>query len=243
MSAARTISAAAADLAARGGVLDPQQLLDVKSTFISCRELKKSFEKKAAEYPRLSAIALGLMESHGIVDAISRVLSERGEVLDSASEKLARLRREVRVARDRLMSRLQKYLTDSASKLQEQIITQRDGRYVIPLRAEFKGQIKAMIHDQSSSGATLFIEPLPVVELNNTVRELELQERDEERRILAELSAQIGGFATEIKYGIENLAALDLAFAKAQYAEELQASEPVLMDPKAAAKATQGSRP
>ena len=212
-------------------------MLDVKSTLISCRELKKALEKKTVEYPRLSAIALGLMEAHGIVDAISRVLSERGEVLDSASEKLARLRREVRVARDRLMARLQKYLTDSASKLQEQIITQRDGRYVIPLRAEFKGQIKAVIHDQSSSGATLFIEPLPVVELNNTVRELELQERDEERRILAELSAQIGGFATEIKYGIENLANLDLVFAKAKYAEELQASEPILLDPKAAAKA------
>ena len=162
------------------------------------------------------------------MDSISRVLSERGEVLDSASEKLARLRRETRIARDRLMSRLQKYLTDSAPKLQEQIITQRDGRYVIPLRAEFKGQIKAVIHDQSASGATLFIEPLPVVELNNTVRELELQERDEERRILAELSSQIGGYATEIKYGIENLAALDLCFAKAKYAEEIRASEPVL---------------
>jgi DNA mismatch repair protein MutS2 len=227
---------AAADLAARGGVLDPQQLLDVKSTLISCRELRKSLEKKTTEYPRLSAIALGLMESHGIVDAITRVLSDRGEVLDSASEKLARLRREVRIARDRLMARLQKYLTDSASKLQEQIITQRDGRYVIPLRAEFKGQIKAVIHDQSSSGATLFIEPLPVVELNNTVRELELQERDEERRILAELSSQIGGYATEIKYTVENLANLDLVLAKAKYAEELHASEPLLQDAKATAK-------
>jgi DNA mismatch repair protein MutS2 len=225
---------AAVDLAARGGVLDPQQLLDVKSTLISAREIKKSLERKNTEYPHLAAIAAGLPEARGIVDAISRVVSERGEVLDSASEKLARLRREVRVARDRLMSRLQKYLTDSASKLQEQIITQRDGRYVIPLRAEFKGQIKAVIHDQSASGATLFIEPLPVVELNNTVRELELQERDEERRILAELSGQIGGFATEIKYGVENLAMLDLLFAKAKYAEELHASEPQLRDPKPA---------
>lgn len=221
-----------ADLAARGGVLDPQQLLDVKVTLISCRELKKSLEKKTDEYPRLADLALGLPESHGIVDAVTRVLSERGEVLDSASEKLARIRREVRTARDRLMTRLQKYLTDSASKLQEQIITQRDGRYVIPLRAEFKGQIKAIIHDQSSSGATLFIEPLPVVELNNQVRELELAERDEERRILAELSALVGAHAEELKYGVENLAALDLIFAKAKYAEELKASEPILHDKK-----------
>ncbi len=218
----------AADLAARSGVLDPQQLLDIKATLISCRELKKSLERKTDEYPRLAQIALGLPDPHGIVDAISRILSERGEVMDSASEKLARLRREVRIARDRLMSRLQRYLSESASKLQEQIITQRDGRYVIPLRAEFKGQIKAVIHDQSSSGATLFVEPLPVVELNNTVRELELQERDEERRILAELSALIGQHHDELTYGVENLAMLDLAFAKAKYAEELRASEPVI---------------
>ena len=218
----------AVDLAARGGVLDPQQLLDVKSTLISCRELRKTFEKKVDEYPRLSQIAEGLPESHGIVDAITRILSDRGEVLDSASPKLATLRREIKIAHDRLMSRLQKYLTDSASKLQEPIITQRDGRYVIPLRAEFKGQIKAVVHDQSSSGATLFVEPLPVVELNNTVRELELKARDEERRILYELSVQIGEHATEFKYGVENLAMLDLVFAKAKYAEELKASEPVL---------------
>jgi DNA mismatch repair protein MutS2 len=217
-----------ADLAARGGVLDPQQLLDIKSTLISCRELKKSLERKTDEYPRLSQIAAGLPESHGIVDAISRVLSDRGEVLDSASPKLGTLRREVRIAHDRLMSRLQKYLTESGNKLQEPIITQRDGRYVIPLRAEFKGQIKAVVHDQSSSGATLFVEPLPVVELNNKVRELELQERDEERRILYELSVQIGEHREELTYGVENLAMLDLIFAKAKYAEELKASEPVL---------------
>src|SRR3990170_4431524 len=218
----------AADLAARGGVLDPVQLLDIKSTLISCREIKKSLERKTDEYPRLAQLAAGLPESHGIVDAITRVLSERGEVLDSASPKLATLRREIKIAHDRLMSRLQKYLTDSGNKLQEPIITQRDGRYVIPLRAEFKGQIKAVVHDQSASGATLFVEPLPVVELNNKVRELELQERDEERRILYQLSAQIGEHREELIYGVENLAVLDLIFAKAKYAEELKASEPVL---------------
>jgi DNA mismatch repair protein MutS2 len=219
---------ASADLAARGGVIDPQQLLEIKTTLIACRDLKKSLAHAVEKAPRLAQIAVGLPEPFGIIDAITRVLSERGEVLDSASDKLANIRREVRVARDRLMSRLQKYLTDSANKLQEPIITQRDGRYVIPLRAEFKGQIKAIVHDQSSSGATLFVEPLPVVELNNQVRELELAERDEERRILAELSSLIGTHAVELKYGIENLAHLDLAFAKAKYAEELHASEPIL---------------
>ncbi len=219
-----------ADLAARGGVLDPHALLDVKSTLISCRDLKKAFEKKTDEYPRLTQIALGLPETHGLVDAITRILSDRGEVLDSASPKLGELRRSLRVAQDRLMTRLQKYVTDAktVSMLQEPIVTQRDGRYVIPLRAEFKGKIKSIIHDQSSSGATLFIEPLPVVEANNEIRELQLAQRDEERRILAEVSAQVGEHVTELKYGVENLAVLDLAFAKAKYAEELKASEPVI---------------
>jgi DNA mismatch repair protein MutS2 len=218
----------AVDLAARSGVLDPQQLLDIKSTLISCRELKKSLERKTDEVPRLAQIAAALPETFGIVDAITRILSDRGEVLDSASPKLASLRREIRIAHDRLMSRLQRYLTESGNKLQEPIITQRDGRYVIPLRAEFKGQIKAVIHDQSSSGATLFVEPLPVVELNNAMRELHLQARDEERRILAEVSALVGAHAVELKYGVENLAVLDLIFAKAKYADELKASGPIL---------------
>ncbi len=232
----------AVDLAARGGVLEPQQLLEIKATLISCRELKKTLEKKASDYPHLAEIALGLPQTYGLVEAISRVLSERGEVLDSASEKLARLRREIKTTHDRLMGRLQRYLTELAPKLQEQIITQRDGRYVIPLRAEFKGQVKAIIHDQSASGATLFVEPLPIVEINNQLRELQLQERDEERRILAELSAQIGQHHQELIYGVENLAALDLAFAKAKYAEELKASEPILR-PLAPAKGQKASEP
>ena len=153
-------------------------------------------------------------------------------MLDSASVKLADIRRNLRVAHDRLMSRLQKYVTDSktSTMLQESIITQRDGRYVIPLRAEFKGKIKAVIHDQSSSGATLFIEPLPIVEANNQIRELQLAQRDEEQRILAEVSSIVGEHASELKYGIENLAVLDLAFAKAKYGEELKASEPELQN-------------
>jgi DNA mismatch repair protein MutS2 len=234
-----------ADLAARGGVLDPHALLDVKSTLISCRDLKKSFEKRAAEYPRLTQITLGLPDTHGLVDAITRILSERGEILDSASPKLGDIRRNLRIAQDRLMSRLQKYVTDSktVSMLQEPIITQRDGRYVIPLRAEFKGKIKSIVHDQSSSGATLFVEPLPVVEANNEIRELQLAQRDEERRILAQVSALIGEHAAGLKYGVENLATLDLAFAKAKYADELKASEPILYELKVAGLKVAGPKP
>ena len=177
-----------ADLAARGGILEPQALLDIRSTLIACRELKQALSAAAEEAPRLAEIAVGLPETRGLVTAVSKVLSERGEVLDSASPKLASVRREKKISHERLMSRLQKYITDSAttSMLQEAIITQRDGRYVIPLRAEFKGRIKSVVHDRSSSGATLFVEPLAVVELNNHIRELELAEHDEELRLLGE---------------------------------------------------------
>ena len=219
------------DLARRGGVLDPGDILDIKSTLISARELKKLLEKKTEQFPRLAEIAVLLPAALGLVEAISRVLSDKGEVLDSASPKLAGIRAQVRVAHERLMARLQKYLTDSktAPMLQDALITQRDGRYVIPLRAEFKGQIKSIVHDQSSSGATLFVEPLAVVELNNEWRELQLAERDEERRVLAELCFQIAAHADEITWGVEALALLDLAFAKAKYAEAIRANEPVFV--------------
>jgi DNA mismatch repair protein MutS2 len=218
------------DLARHGGVLDAPDLLDVKSTLIACRELKKTLEKMEPQYPRIGGLALSLPEPAGVVDSISRTISDKGEVLDSASVKLAGLRREMRVAHERLMSRLQKYITDgkTVSMLQDTLITQRDGRYVIPLRSEFKGQLKSIVHDQSASGATLFVEPLAVVEMNNAYRELQLAERDEVRKVLAELSAQVGIAAAEIISGVEALAELDLAFAKAKYAEEIHASEPLL---------------
>ena len=125
-------------------------------------------------------------------------------------------------------------MQSTASKLQDNVITQRDGRYVIPLRAEFKGQVKAIVHDQSSTGATLFVEPLAVVELNNALREAVIAERDETRRVLAELSAQVGELAGEIVPGVAALAELDLAFAKAKYADEIRANEPVCRERSAA---------
>ena len=222
-------------LASRGGVLETQDLLDIKDTLVSARRLKNSIAKSDTDehlYPLLKKISEALPAPLGLVDAITRTISDKGEVLDSASPKLASIRSERRVTHGRLMSKLQKIISNSknATMLQEAIITQRDGRYVIPLQAQFKGRIKGIIHDQSSSGATLFIEPLTTVELNNQERELQLAERDEERRVLAELCAQIGEHAEEITIGVEALAELDLAFAKAKYADVLDASEPILFE-------------
>jgi DNA mismatch repair protein MutS2 len=126
---------------------------------------------------------------------------------------------------------MQRFISDASTAkiLQEPIITQRNGRNVLPLRAEFKGRIKAVVHDQSASGATLFIEPIAVVEWNNRYRELELAERDEVRRILAELSHAVGVHAAVLVVMIEVMAELDLAFMRARYAEDINGSEPKLV--------------
>ena len=218
------------DLARHGAVLTAEELLAVKSTLVVARTVLRSFEKVETQFPLLFQMVAGLVTPAGIVDSISRCISERGDVMDNASDRLSGIRRELKTSHERLMGKLERILNDTryAPMLQENIITQRDGRYVIPLRSEFKGQLKAIVHDQSSSGATLFVEPLVAVELNNQYKELQLAERDEEHRILAEISAQIGVNAETISNLMQALAHLDVVLARAKYADHLSASEPVL---------------
>ena len=218
------------DLAAHDGVLSSLELLDIKSTLTSARNLGRTFERLVGQFPHLSEIATGLLPPTGLIDLISHAVSDHGEILDSASVRLAAIRSELAIARERLVAKLQRMVSDPdiVPFLQDALITQRDGRYVLPLRAEFKGRLKSIVHDQSSSGATLFVEPLGVVDLNNQNRELQLEERDEERRILAELSTQVGDHALEIHQTLEAIADLDFAFARAKFAETISATEPVL---------------
>ena len=222
--------AAPVDLAAHSGVLEPHQLLDIKGTLVSARNLWRSIEKHGGQYPSLAEIAARLPPPAGLVNAISQAISDRGDVLDGASEKLGRIRSELKIAHQRLFTRLERMLSDPKMLplLQEAIITQRNGRYVIPLRAEFKGRVRSIIHDQSASGATFFVEPLVVVELNNKWHELQLDERDEIRRILTVLSAQVGEHADQIQQILSAMAELDMALMCAKYAEDLHAAEPLL---------------
>lgn len=216
------------DLARHAGVLGPNDLLDIKSTLVAARTLSRTFERLEFQHPTLFDLVQRLPGPTGLVDAITRTLSERAEILDSASDRLRVIRSELRVVHDRVLGRMQSIMSDpkNAPFLQEALITQRDGRYVLPLRSEFKGRIRSIVHDQSSSGATLFVEPLAVVELNNQYRELQLAERDEERRILTELSLRVGEQAEEILRVVEIVAELDLILARARYAEDLLASQP-----------------
>ncbi len=218
-------------LAKRDGVLEPKGFLAIRDTLIVSRTMARILRNVVDEAPHLSAFADSLPVGLGLVDAITQTVSDRGEVLDSASDDLGRIRQEKKITYERMMSRMQRYISDpsTARMLQEPIITQRGGRNVLPLRAEYKGRIKAVIHDQSASGATLFIEPLAVVEWNNRHRELALAERDEERRILTLLSQTVAAHGDSLTVMVETLARLDLAFMCARFAEDMEAVEPLLV--------------
>ncbi len=213
-----------------GATLLTGDLLDIRQTMLAARTLKRSITRLSNQFPILSNHAQWLEECTDLVNEIGRCISDRGEVQDGASPALARIRAELSVARDRLMERLQRLVGSGevGPYLQEALITQRSGRYVIPIKAEAKGRVPGIVHDESASGATVFIEPLATVELNNHWRELELQEQHEVERILAELTEQVAENGDLIERTVEMLARLDLAFAKGHYSHELRAVQPRL---------------
>jgi len=215
----------------KGVVLTTEELLDVRDTLVKGRTLRRHLGHLGREYPVLSRTALLIEECAHVSTEISRCINERAEVMDTASPALARIRKELDIAQERLMERLRRFLTspEHSVYLQEHIITQRHGRYVIPLKADFKGRIPGLVHDESSSGATLFIEPLATVEINNTLRELQLEEQREVNRILGNLSSLVADEGDFISRPVEILAQLDLAFAKAKYSFELRAERPDLV--------------
>jgi DNA mismatch repair protein MutS2 len=223
----------AAGLARRGGVLDAAVFLEIAGTLRSGRLLRAMLLKQdAANFALLRELAEDLPDLPAVEATIAATIGEDGTVLDSASPKLGRLRAEVRVAFGRLQDKLQNMISSTTygDSLQEPIITVRGGRYVVPVKASHKRNIRGLVHDQSASGATLYIEPIAIVELNNKWRELQLAEEEEVARILAELSDRVGGYATEIVAGVEALAGIDLAFAMAKYSLALRCVAPEIVE-------------
>ncbi len=219
------------DNAERGFTLPAEELLDIRSTLVAARTLQRNLLKAEETFPRLAEIAELIEECPGLVQAISQTLDERGEVLDSASPKLAKLRQELRVVHGRIQEKLQRILQSSQNQyLQDPLVSMRSGRYVVPLRADAKGRIKGIVHDQSGSGATLWIEPLATVELNNEYRGLQIAEHEEVQRILAELSAQVAAQGDSIKRIVARMAELDLIFARARYASIIKGVQPDFVD-------------
>ncbi|TAK22084.1 MAG: endonuclease MutS2 [Chloroflexota bacterium] len=215
-----------------GGRIEPNDLLDVRATLSAGRVLRRGLLAHAVRVPELADFAAGLPDRPDLETEIGSALDERGNVVDSASATLGRLRAETRTIHGRLMERLQAFLTSSAYRdaIQDPIITTRNGRYVIPVKADERDKIRGVVHDQSSSGATLFVEPLQTLDLNNRLRQVQIEEQQEVERILLALSARVGARSAEILNGQESLGHLDCAFASARLAGELRAVAPDLVE-------------
>jgi DNA mismatch repair protein MutS2 len=221
-----------AERARVGGVLGPDELLDVASTVRSARAWRRGLATLRDETPTLLELAEMYLSDHsGLAEDIQDAIGEGGDVLDSASPALGRLRTELRGAHDRLVTRLREIMSAPPFRdvVQDPVVTQRAGRYVIPIRAESRGQVPGIVHDQSASGATLFVEPLAVVDMANRWRTLILEEEREVERILRALSQEVGEQADALLSSVEGLAQIDLARASAALAEQHRATVPELV--------------
>ncbi len=215
--------------ASRGQVLPASELLEVASTVRAGQRTRRALTAAAEHAPRLAAIAEDIPDLGPVRVVIEESIDDRGDVLDSASADLASIRRELSTAHSRLQQRMQALLGSSEIRgaLQDAIVTVREGRYVLPVRSESRGAVRGVVHDTSASGATVFIEPLAVVDLGNRWRELQMQERHEIERILRELSSAVGAVADELARAVERLADLDLALAKGRLGLQLSSGVPV----------------
>jgi DNA mismatch repair protein MutS2 len=214
-----------------GASLDAAALLKVLKTVTACRLARNGLNKLSEELPHLWGIVREISVLSEIEGQINKCLSPTGDVLDSASEQLADVRWRMRDTRRQLQERLSTIVKSKKGQdmLQEQLITERNGRYVLPVRVESKRDLKGIVHDVSNTGATVFIEPLETVETGNELRQLEVQERQEIERILSALSAAVGAASDDITTNIGALARLDLAMAKAYYAEKTRSVEPQII--------------
>lgn len=215
--------------AALGGMLEPRQLLEVADTVRAADRLFRAIDDP--RYATLHARARFARPPLEVADAVEHAIAPTAEVLDRASVTLATLRAELRAAQQRLEQRIEAIVRspEMLRVLQEPIVTQRNGRYVIPVKADFRGQVKGVVHDQSASGQTLFIEPLEILDLGNRVREIGLAEQREVERILTELSGRVARAADDLTAVLNALAAIDLILAKALLAEALEAARPQLV--------------
>ncbi|HSL93679.1 MAG TPA: endonuclease MutS2 [Bacillota bacterium] len=213
-----------------GATVSPEDLALLAQVMGVSRRSQGFFRDKSSVYPRLSIYGLQLTPLKHVEDEIAACIGESGEVLDSASDKLRRLRADIRSIHGGIKNKLESMIRSATVQkyLQDAIVTVRNNRYVLPVKAEYKGQVPGIIHDQSASGATLFIEPMVIVDMNNRLRQAEAQEEQEIERILRVLSELVGSHKDELLTNMECLAVLDLAMAKGRLSYELKCSEPAL---------------
>ena len=218
----------ALDRADRGGSLNPHELLTIADLLTAARRCKEYFNDEAAEKTAIDHLFLSLHGNRFLEEKIKRCLPDEDTVADAASTELADIRRHMRSAQAKSRQILQRIISSpSYSKiLQETIITQRDGRFVVPVKAEHKGDLPGLVHDISSTGATLFVEPMGVVQANNELIELQAKEQKEIERILAELSAEAAAHRDDIQWDYDALVHLDVIFARGQLSYKMDAVRP-----------------
>lgn len=213
-----------------GGTLSAHELLAVADTALGGRRVKRFVEayREKHEAPILGALAEGLEELRQLEEAIRRCIDDGAFVVDTASDELLRIRRELRTGEARVRERLESMVRSSSVQkmLQDAIITVRGDRFVIPVKSEYRSSFGGIVHDQSSSGATLFIEPEQIVQMNNKLRELRIQEEREIEKILQKLTALVAENEAALEVNVDLLAQLDFLFAKARLAREMKASLP-----------------
>ena len=211
-----------------GGGLGLRELLDIGATLRTIRGLTQWWGKSGNVTTALSPRFEVLAPNKYLEEKIFTCIVNEEEVADNASPALASIRRKIRAVSQRVRDQLDKLIHSQAHQkhLQESIVTQRGGRYVVPVKAEFRGEVPGLVHDTSASGATVFVEPMSVVELNNEIRVLRSDEQDEIARILLELSGEAGSFADSIIESYHYAVELDLIFAKAQVAYKMKAVVP-----------------
>lgn len=217
-----------------GGMLQPSELIEIAQVIFGIRRIKRYVGSVAeeADIPLIEDLCEPLTDCKPLEDDIRRCIDEQGDVLDSASPELAAVRREIRVGEGRAREKLESMIRSSSVQkmLQDALITIRGDRYVIPVKQEYRAHFGGIVHDQSGSGATLFIEPEAVVQLNNKLRELKLREQKEIERILRRLSEQTGGKSDLLAGDTETLGLLDFIFAKAAVALSEFATLPLMND-------------
>lgn len=217
-----------------GGMLNPSELIDIATTLYGGRQLKLFLEGICSEQdlPTLQAWADQITSLKSLEQEIKSCIDDQGEVLDSASSALRQVRAQIRTAENRIREKLEQMTRSSSYQkmLQESIVTIRNDRYCLAVKQEYRAHFGGIVHDQSSSGATLFIEPEAVVTINNQLREAKLKEEREIEKILRQLSVQVAEEVEALTLNIEALAELDFIFAKAQYGASLRAVQPKLND-------------
>ena len=220
--------AEALDRADRGGSLNTKELLTIAGLLTAARRAREYFNDEAAEKTAIDHLFLSLHGNRFLEEKINRCIVDEDTIADAASTELADIRRHMRAAQAKSRQILQKIISSPsyAKILQETIITQRDGRFVVPVKAEHKGDMPGLVHDISSTGATLFIEPIGVVQANNEYIELEAKEQKEIERILAELSADVAAHREDIQWDYDALVHLDLIFARGQLSYKMDAIRP-----------------